>query len=165
MQNTMQNTAAYDLNYFAQDEIKKEPKLYVAKHVGKRKGLKSYNKSVLKSILIATLMVTLIGAVLYMQSVDTMLSGEIAKQEEILLELESDYGYLNNEIEMRTNLINVEAYAISQLGLVKRDPSQTVYVHRGNESSIVYKQTIWEEVIGYFSGGVQNISSYIAPVE
>ncbi len=160
----MQHTNAYDINYFAKSEAEKTPKLYVAKHLKKEKPLKGYNKSLRQTILIATWLISLISAVLYMQSIDTALSGEIAKKQQELTALESEYGYLNNEIEMRTNLINVETYATTQLGLIKREPSQTVYIYRGNNNQITYKQSLWQEVVGFFSGGAKNISEYIEPV-
>ncbi len=157
-QNT--NATAYDLDYFAKSETKK-PRLYVAKHAKNKNNLKGYNKSLFKTIFIATVLITLVSAVLYMQSVDTALTGEIAKQEQALLELESEYGYLNNEIEMKTNLINVESYAIQQLGLVKRDSAQTVYLYRDGGTQITYQKTVWQEIIGMLSNSVQNISAYI----
>ncbi len=157
-----QNTNAYDLDYFAKSE-ENRPRLYVAKHIKQDKKLKGYNKSLLKTIFVATVLITLVSSVLYMQSIDTALTGEIAKQEQALLELESEYGYLNNEIEMRTNLINVENYATTQLGLVKRDSAQTVYLYRENSAQILYKKTIWQEMIGMLSNGKQKISAYITP--
>ncbi len=158
MRDNVQNRNAYDLNYFAATEKETRPKLYVATTTRRQKQIGAQSKRIFKIIMLSTLFLTLVASVLYMQSVSTMLNGEIAKQEEILLELQSEYGYLNNEIEMKTNLNSVEEYALTQLGLVKRNSSQTVYIYRDGKSEITYTQTLWNRLTGIFMNNLDDDS-------
>ncbi len=162
MGDIVQNVNAYDLSYFAVNEQEKLPKLYVAKSTKRQSQIGAQSKRIFKIIMVSTLFLTLVVSVLYMQSVSTMLSGEIAKQENILVELQSEYGYYNNEIEMKTNLSSVEEYALTQLGLVKRSSAQTAYIYREGKSEIMYTQTFWSKLTGIFFKNINGSSTNIA---
>ncbi|MEG2653667.1 MAG: hypothetical protein RSA17_08810 [Ruthenibacterium sp.] len=116
-------------------------------------------------ILLSTLFLTLVCGVLYLQTNVTELSAKVESQQAELVNLQSEYTYLSNELEMKTSLKNVEEYATTRLGLVKLDQSQVVYVQRNPGSTITRKEGMLERMLGFASKSTKGLSSYMTPAE
>ncbi len=132
----------------------------------KRKKAKIRNISrTVQFMLMCITLVMLMCAVLYVQAQSIALSGEIDKQEETLLMLKSDNEFLTNELEMRTNLKDVEIYATTKLGLVKKDFNQIVYVQRENISDITCSEGFFVNLFKFSNENVLEFSEYISTLE
>ena len=118
----MQTNAAYDLERFAPREQK--PRLRVAGQPKPKRGLARYNLKWIKAVAFASVFLALVCSVLYSQVQSTELSAQIRTQEDTLADLQSEYTYLSNEMEMKTNLSAVQEYATNTLKMVKMDRSQ-----------------------------------------
>ena len=126
----MQQTAAYDLNMYARSAWRTQREGQERLRVEKTE-----KRVVLRRLLAAravcgacAVALGLICSVLVAQSTLTELGGQIGDMQSELTELRSEYDYLNNQLEMQTNLTEVENYARTELGLVKMDKSQITYV-------------------------------------
>ncbi len=144
---------------------KPSPSVRVVKSDRRKKAKARRISKATQVVLSGALMVSLMCAVLYVQAQSTAISGEIDKQEELLLSLESDNQFLENELEMRTNLKDVELYAATTLGLVKKDSSQIVYVQRENVSEIIYEKGVFDEIIINAQKNLFQFSEYISATE
>ena len=90
----------------------------------------------------------------------TELTGDIQTQQQQLVELQSEYAYLSNEMEMKANITQVEQYAQDQLGLVKLDQSQIIYVSGKAENSVTRTKTGFGRFADELSSGLLSIMSY-----
>lgn len=153
-------TAAYNLEDFAAREPRE--RLRVAEKTKKR-GLARINLKIVKIVAFASIFVALVCSVLDSQRTVTELTAKIAKGESALFDLQSEYAYLNNEMEMRTSLKNVEQYAQSQLGLVKLDQSQITYVERKNDEVIVLPETNLQKLMTTVTTEALSFMEYLAP--
>ena len=118
----MQTNAAYDLERFAPREQSR-----VCAWPGSQSpngGLARYNLKWIKAVAFASVFLALVCSVLYPQVQSTELSAQIRTQEDTLADLQSEYTYLSNEMEMKTNLSAVQEYATNTLKMVKMDRSQ-----------------------------------------
>ncbi len=139
-----------------------KPSVTVVK-TSKRKKLKVKRISrMVQFMLMCITLVLLMCAVLFVQAQSIALSGEIDKQEETLLMLKSDNEFLTNELEMRTNLKDVEIYATTELGLVKKDFSQIVYVQRESTSEITVSEGVFVNLIRIANENVLGFSEYMS---
>jgi len=159
----MQQTEAYDLNTFAARAPRRRAPLHVAPPVKKKRGLARFNLKAVRVVLVSTLFLGLVCSVLYSQSQVTVLTGNIAKQQQQLVDLQSEYTYLTNEMEMKTSLDSVADYASTKLGLVKLDRSQIVYVQRSPEARIVRKAGFFENLLDTLKQGGLSFMEYLAP--
>ncbi|MEG1407167.1 MAG: cell division protein FtsL, partial [Ruthenibacterium sp.] len=100
---------------------------------------------------------------LYSQTKATEMSGQIAMQQQELVDLQSEYTYLSNEVEMKTNLTSVEEYARTKLGLVKIDKSQITYVERKNDEVIVRPKNELQKIFGSVSTQAMSFMEYLTP--
>ena len=157
----MQQNAAYDLDTFAAREPRE--RLHVAPVVKKRRRLSFLTLRNIKIIAVAVIFVTLVCSVLYSQTTATEMAGQIAMQQKVLVGLQSEYTYLSNEVEMKTNLANVEEYARTKLGLVKIDKSQVTYVERKSEDVIVRPQNDLQKMFGSVSTQAMSFMEYLTP--
>lgn len=135
----MQTNAAYDLERFAPREQK--PRLRVAGQPKPKRGLARYNLKWIKAVAFASVFLALVCSVLYSQVQSTELSAQIRTQEDTLADLQSEYTYLSNEMEMKTNLSAVQEYATNTLKMVKMDRSQVTYVTTGQENKVERSDT------------------------
>lgn len=78
---------------------------------------------------------------------------------------QSEYAYLNNEMEMRTSLKNVEQYAQSQLGLRLNSgsDSQITYVERKNDEVIVLPRLNRRKTRFHRNDQALSFMEYLAP--
>ena len=137
----MQTNAAYDLERFAPREQK--PRLRVAGQPKPKRGL--------------------VCSVLYSQVQSTELSAQIRTQEDTLADLQSEYTYLSNEMEMKTNLSAVQEYATNTLKMVKMDRSQVTYVTTGQENKVERSDTGLARLAGEISQTVASFMEYLTP--
>ncbi len=141
------------------------PNVEVVKTQKRKKAKRKRVSSMAQVLFFGGVLVLLMCVVLYVQAQSIALSGEIDKQEEILLLLNSDNEFLTNELEMRTNLKDVEIYATTTLGLVKKDSSQIIYVQRDSISNITVNEGIFVNLLKSVNQNLLNFSEYIAPHE
>ncbi|MEG0910047.1 MAG: hypothetical protein RSB47_04115 [Ruthenibacterium sp.] len=157
----MQQNAAYDLDAFAAREPRE--RLRVAPRTQRRRRLSFITLRNIKWTMVAVIFLTLVCSVLYSQTTATEMAGQIAMQQKVLVDLKSEYTYLNNEVEMKTNLANVEDYARTKLGLVKIDKSQVTYVERKNDDVIVRPQNELQKMFGSVSTQAMSFMEYLTP--
>ncbi len=142
-----------------------KPEVRVVKSDKRKKVKISSISRTVQLVLMCTTLVMLMCAVLFVQAQSIALSGEIDKQEETLLMLKSDNEFLTNELEMRTNLKDVEIYATTKLGLVKKDFHQIVYVQRENISDITCNEGVFVNLFKISNENVLEFSEYISTLK
>ncbi len=152
----------YNFQDFTREENKEPSRLYVAT-TQDRAEIKRKRYRAFKNGVIACLFLILVSTVVFLQSTSNMLTGDILKQEEEILLLESQEQYLVNYIEMQTNLSEVEEYAKTQLGMVEQSSSQVVYVYRDSQGSIVREKTTFEKMFDLISKNYLQYSAYLLP--
>ncbi len=128
----MQNNTAYDFARFQPREEK--PRLRVVERT-KRQKLKAGFRWA-KVVAFAALFLALVVSVLYSQVQSTELSAQLRREQNALEDMQSEYTYLTNEMEMRTNLSVVQEYAANVLKMIKLDRSQVTYVTAAQENSV-----------------------------
>lgn len=156
----MQGNEAYDLNMFAPKEEKTE--LHVAEPTKKENKLRRHFKW-LKWTSFAVVFVALVCSLLYAQVESTELSAQMHKQEDELADLQSEYTYLSNEMEMKTNLSAVQQYATGTLKMVKMDPSQVTYVTSKEDNQVERPNTGLARLAGEVSQTLASFMEYLAP--
>lgn len=161
----MQQAAAYDLNVYARSaqraqragrerlRVEKTEKRVVLRRLWQRAQF----------IVLCAVALGLICSVLVAQSTLTELGGQIEKKQDELVELRSEYDYLNNQLEMQTNLTEVENYARTELGLVKMDKSQITYVAGGEEARVVRQTSGFQRFMQHITGGFLSFMAYLDP--
>lgn len=152
----------YDLATFAPRPERRREELRVVK-TPKKKGLLRrlpVSMQTLSLMLMGALMAGLMLSVLFSQTKVTELTGDIQTQQQLLVELQSEYAYLSNEMEMKANITQVEQYAQDQLGLVKLDQSQIIYVSGKAENSVTRTKTGFGRFADELSSGLLSIMSY-----
>ncbi len=129
----MQENTAYDLSLF-EEHTPEKPHLRVTpktKGVRLRRGL-----AWMKTVSAAAVVLALVVSVLCAHVQSTELSNQLHNQEKLLEELQSEYTFLSTDLEMKTNLTAVQAYASNVLRMVKMDRSQVTYVTDGEENRV-----------------------------
>ena len=139
----MQTNTAYDFSLFEKREEK--PQLRVVKRTRRQKIKAGLGWA--RVVAFAALFLALVVSVLYSQVQSTELSAQLRQEQERLEDLQSEYTYLTNEMEMRTNLSAVQDYAANVLKMIKMDRSQITYVTAAQENSVER-----------FSGGLRRLS-------
>lgn len=161
----MQQTAAYDLNMYARSarrtQREGQERLRVEK-TEKRVALRRLWQRA-QFVVLCAVALGLICSVLVAQSTLTELGGQIGDMQSELTELRSEYDYLNNQLEMQTNLTEVENYARTELGLVKMDKSQITYVAGNEEARVVRQASGFQQFLQHITGGFLSFMSYLDP--
>lgn len=150
--------AAYDLTTFENRE--QRPRLRVARSP---KAKRRVDLSGFKIIAVVAVIFSLAWGVLYSRAQVTELTTQISSTESDLSEAKSEYDYLNLQLESRTDLETVEAYAVTQLGLVKVDSSQITYLTLESEDKVVKPESEVKTLLENFSAGFMNLMEYLAP--
>ncbi len=156
----MQGNEAYDLSLFAPREERAE--LHVAQPPKKENGLRG-KWMWLKWIVFVVIMVALVCNLLYAHVNSTELSAQMHKKQDELVELQSEYTYLSNEMEMKTNLAAVQQYATSTLKMVKMDPSQVTYVLSNEENQVERPNTGFARLAVEVSQTLASFMEYLKP--
>lgn len=136
----MQTAQVYQFDAFSEQEVRVPLRVAHGSEKRRRRMMSRKSKQVIKIVCLSILFVSLVCSVLYAQSTVTVLNAQILEQQEEMTQAKSEYAYLTNELEMKTNLKTVEEEATARLGLVKLEPSQIVYVDREKQSTIVYRE-------------------------
>lgn len=153
-------TTAYDLDTFAPRRQRQRQPLKVVKNK-KRRKLLGIDLRVVKIVALASIFLALVASVLYSHTTATELAGRIKTEQDALVELESEYAYLNNELDMKSNIATVEEYATGQLGLVKMDRSQVTYVYGGDENTITRTKTGFGRLTDQLQKGILSAMEYL----
>lgn len=159
---------AYDLNRFAarpererEREREKKPEAPKLKLVTKREKKQKRAKllSTLRIAISAALVLGLVVGVLYTQTEMMELQTEINQQTSQLNEANATQIYLTNELENKANMQDVATRA-AELGLVKTEKSQYVYMQLNKENEIEIDKPgavwLWESA----EAGVAAINRY-----
>ncbi|MEG1126252.1 MAG: hypothetical protein RSE10_06120 [Oscillospiraceae bacterium] len=156
----MQESTAYNLDHFApkQDQNRE---MRVVKNDDK-KALRRFKLKGFKTAAMITILLSLVCSNLYSKSKVTELSKDVAIAQKELLELASEHTYLSTEMQMKTNIKNVEARAAS-LGLVKMNESQKIYISLANENKIVRPENAAEKTAENLRTGLMSFMEYLAP--
>lgn len=128
----MQTNTAYDFARFERRE--KTPQLRVERRTKTQKIRAGFHWA--RVVAFAALFLALVVSVLYSQVQSTELSAQLRNEQKRLEDLQSEYTYLTNEMEMRTNLSAVQEYAANVLKMIKMDRSQITYVTAAQENSV-----------------------------
>lgn len=151
------NNLAYDFDLFAPKEKRGEVvELKTSKNVMREDSAASLGKSAVSlrkvvSILCVTAMVlAFIGFQLYSNLVGTELTAQIDKAKNQLTELKSEQTRLSMELENLVAYDNIEA-AAKELGMQKREVSQTVYVNGGEDDTGVVIDNSGDGIFSVFA--------------
>lgn len=129
----MQENTAYDLSLF-EEHTPEKPRLRVTP---KNKGVRLRRGLVwMKTVGAVAVVLALVVSVLYAHVQSTELSDQLHDEEKLLEELQSEYTFLSTDLEMKTNLTAVQAYASNVLRMVKMDRSQVTYVANDEENRV-----------------------------
>lgn len=129
----MQTNTAYDFSLFEKRE--ERPQLRVTeRRTRKQKIIAGLGWA--RVVAFTALFLALVVSVLYSQVQSTELSAQLRDEQNHLEDLQSEYTYLTNEMEMRTNLSAVQDYAANVLKMIKMDRSQITYVTAAQENSV-----------------------------
>ena len=159
----MQAATVYDLNTFAPREVRQRQNLKVVKNPKGKKKLSLQRLYWVKVVALAAFFFALVCSLLYSQAKVTELGAAIDSQSSVLADLQTDYDYLNSQMEMKTNMKSLQEYATSQLGMVALDRSQITYVYTDDENSIVRHKTGLGQLASNVSQSVLSFMEYIAP--
>lgn len=131
----MRTNTAYDLYTF-------EPARPVVKVVD-TSAVKRARKLNLKAMVIVyfVIIIALMTVTVYNHAVMTELQSDIYRANSRITRLERRYGQLSVELENLVSLQEAEAYAATELGLVKLDSSQVTYVKLLTENTFVEGET------------------------
>lgn len=124
MSRTHGNTA-YDLSRFEPKEERS--------HQPKRRRKPKYRlrqdlPRVIAMLMVMTVAIGIFGYMLYSRVQIAELSNQISAAKSELSEAESEYDYLNMQVQSKTSLANVEEYARNELGMKKLDNYQVEYI-------------------------------------
>ncbi|MCI8501381.1 MAG: hypothetical protein HFJ85_03995 [Oscillospiraceae bacterium] len=152
----MANTSsAYDLSRF---ETQTKEKKTQAEAV-KIKRVKSAPKRIsrvnpLKAIVLMLLVIAVASSLLYTQVLLTEQISDISEAEEQYTKLEAEGIRLNLALEGKVSLKNVEDYAQTELGMVKKDANNVEYIRLTQENKIEVpeeaSQGFWESIKEFF---------------
>ena len=148
-------TAAYDISQFAPSE-RRERITYVD-NPKRKKSVRAYKAWLvfLCGFLVATMSYTVYSNMLLNDK-----KSAVASKTDELMQLESEFSYLNYRLESSVSLSNAEQYAVNELGLVKLNPNQIEYVNLRDGNSIIenkydlensgFLSGIWMAIVGIF---------------
>lgn len=158
----MQTNTAYDLTLFEQRPHK--PQLHVVETGGSgSKGKILAGIRWVRIVAFAAVFLALVVSVLYSQAQSTALSAQVRRQQNTLEDLQSEYTYLSNQMEMRTSLAAVQEYAANVLKMVKLDRSQITYVTAEEENSVERSENGLARMAGDLSHTIGSFVEYLAP--
>ena len=155
----MQTNTAYDFSLFEKREEK--PQLRVVKRTRRQKIKAGLGWA--RVVTFAALFLALVVSVLYSQVQSTELSAQLRREQDTLEDLQSEYTYLTNEMEMRTNLSAVQDYAANVLKMIKMDRSQITYVTSTQENSVERSGGGLRRLSDHLSNTMASVVEYLEP--
>lgn len=151
------NNLAYDFDLFAPKEKRGEVvELKTSKNVMREDSAASLEKSamplrkVINILCVTAMVLAFIGFQLYSNLVGTELTAQIDKAKNQLTELKSEETRLSMELENLVAYDNIEA-AAKELGMQKREVSQTVYVNGGEDDTGVVIDNSGDGIFSVFA--------------
>lgn len=148
--------------YNLRDFETKQPAIRVARPDKKAKPRTRFNLRPIRTAAVSVVFLALIFSLLYTRSEITEMTTAIANKQDEIVELKSEYDYMNFQLESKTSLSSVEEYAVSQLNLAKLDSSQITYVTLQNENRIeraADENPWWQNL----KNGFLNVLEYLTP--
>ncbi len=150
-------SAAYDLSQFAPVvEQQDRPKVRVVDNPKRKKGVRAYR---VRLTFLCTFLLVLMTMTVYNNMLLTETQAKVNAQQEELTRLESEYTYLNWQMDSRVSLKNAEEYAETELGLVKMSMSQVEYLNLNSDNQIIegdlsgengFFAKVWDAIGGLF---------------
>lgn len=132
----MKQNAAYDLSQFAPQQEERRPRVEVVRRDSDVVFQKKLAKLKIRcALLTAAVLVLMVMTVNSRTELNETMNGIQRKTSE-LTDLQSEYIYLNYELESLVSLKNAEEYAETELGLIKLGQSQVEYVNLQSENTI-----------------------------
>ncbi len=128
-------TMAYNFKMFAPEAVpEQKPEVRVVRTSSKTK--KALRQARLYCAVLLFLMLGLMTATVYSSMELSEIKNNIITRENTLTELQSEYAYLNFQLESQISLRSAEEYAETTLGLIKINASQVEYVNLQHENTI-----------------------------
>lgn len=132
----MKENSAYDLSQFAPEREPRAPRVRVVKSDSTRKYQKKLNRLRLRCVLLVVLVAFLAIVTVHSRTKLDETTTAIETETEHLTSLQSEYAYLNYQLESLVSLKNAEDYAKNELGLIKITGSQIEYINLQHENVI-----------------------------
>ena len=142
---------------------KQPPALRVAPgNIRAKKALAQSRLRLFSVIVCAILFVGLTAALLQTQAGIASLQAQISAEEKKLVDQEALNVYLTYELEGKTNIKGIEQRA-KELGLVKVEQDQIVYVQDDQENQITVQPSGLSSAFGSMRSGALSIIDYLQP--
>ena len=129
-------SAAYDLAQF-EPPSKEIPVRPALRAVDNPKRKRSYRVHRLRLAVCSAALFALMALTVYNNMLLTETRAKVVSRSEELTRLNSEYSYLNCELENMVSLKNAADYAENELGLIKVSASQIEYVNLHGDNRIV----------------------------
>lgn len=140
---------AYDYSRFEEKQNIEKPEI---KQVASRKAIhKGVSSTRAVCYVLATVVV--LGMMIYARATQAELEAKYTEITKKTNQLTNDNIILQNQIESKLSLKNIEDIAQKKLGLVKVDNSQIECINFDieNKAEVVKKQTLWSSISGWFT--------------
>lgn len=163
----MQYNNAYDFSLFEKhgerlENREERPQLRVVEGRTRRQKIAA-GIGWAKVVAGAAIFLALVVSLLFLQLQSTELSAQLRDEQNHLEDLQSEYTYLTNEMEMRTNLSAVQDYAANVLKMIKMDRSQITYVTCEQENSVERSGGGLQRLSDNLSNTMASFVEYIEP--
>ncbi len=130
-------SAAYDLSQFAPDrEPKRQPRVEVVRQPREVAFRKKLLRLRMRCAFLVALTFLLMFVTVNSRTELNETTADIQRKSGELVDLQSEYIYLNYQLESLVSLRTAEEYAKNELGLIKLDQSQIEYVNLQDSNSI-----------------------------
>lgn len=143
----VRSNLAYNYNAFEEKQTIKKPEI---KQITAKKVV-SKGVSPFKAACYVLTVVVVLGIIIYGRATQAELEAQYTKTVKEMSQLANENIILQNQIESKLSIKNIEEIAQNQLGLIKVDNSQIECINFNIESKaeVVKKQTIWSSVSGW----------------
>ena len=149
-----------EVAYNLRDFEGREQHIRVRKKTQQKKRKARINLMPIKTAAISVVFLALLFSVLYASAQKTQLSADIAQRRAELVELKSEYDYFNSLMQVNASARIVEEYATGELGLIRIDGNQVVYITLEAQDTVegTQNESFWATVERTFL----NITEYFA---
>ncbi|MCI8497352.1 MAG: hypothetical protein HFE85_03755 [Clostridiales bacterium] len=146
--NMTHGNTAYDLSRF---EPKEERSSAPKRRRKPKYRLRHDVPRVLAMLTVMAAAIGIFGFMLYSHVQITELSDQISSAKSDLSQAQSEYDYLNMQVQSKTSLANVEDYARNVLGMKKLDNYQVEYITIKGEAPVETSQdqegSFWDSIV------------------
>lgn len=143
---------AYDYSHFEQSAEAAQEKPTIQEV--RKKQLHDKTISAAKSVGYIAMAVIMLSIVIYGRATQAELEADYAATVKEINRVTNDNIILQNQLESKLSLKNIEEIAKNELGLTKVDNSQIECINFNleNKAEIIKKQSIWSTVSNWFTG-------------